>query len=167
LDHTNLGHPARLRYAVAATRAEQFSIWALRLWWRSFPELHNGWADFLHGFRVLGVVPAVESCHRFCSVVLAAGGRDPGLACPHFPLILDREERLLAAFSAASEGDLVLSERVLSTFTSPSMARTGAQHAERYVQILSSAGLEWPACEPASQRAMLKDVPLLYAERLH
>jgi hypothetical protein len=167
MDQTNPGPSGRLRYAAAASRAEQFSIWALRLWWRAFPELHCGWADFLHGFRVLGVLPAVESCHRFCSVVLVPAGRESGLACLHFPLILAREEQLLAALSAASEGDSALSQRILSTFISPSAARVGAQHAAHYAQILSSAGLQWPTNEPVLPRAMLQDSHLLYPERLH
>jgi hypothetical protein len=167
VDQANPGSSGKLRYAASATRAEQFSIWALRLWRRAFPELDRGWSGFLHGFQVLGVLPAVESCHRFCSVVLARS--EACVACQHFPLILADEEQLLAALRAASEGDTSLSERMLSRFVSPPAARVGAQHAARYAQILSDAGLQWPTHELAFPRAMLhtKEGPLLYSERLH
>lgn len=141
----------------------------MRLWWRAFPELHCGWADFLHGFRVLGVLPAVESCHRFCSVVLTSACRDTGLACLHFPLILEREERFLAALSFAGEGEVIVSERILSTFVSPSAARVAAQYAARYAQILTSAGLQWPPRAPVPPRALFhnSEGAPLYSERLH
>lgn len=139
-----------LRFAAAASRAEQFSVWAMRLWWRSYPELQASWGEFLHGFRVCGVAPAVESCHRFCSIALAAGGRGTGLACLHFPLILPGEELLLSALALGQEGDLGRIENTLRTLIPPSAARIAAPNVVRYAQILADAGLSWTTAKPAS-----------------
>ena len=43
------------RLAASATRAEQFSVWAMRLWWRGFPELDTAWPHLVAEFRRCGV----------------------------------------------------------------------------------------------------------------
>ncbi len=163
-----------LRFAAAATRAEQFSIWALRLWWRSYPELQTGWGEFLHGFRVCGVAPAVESCHRFCAIALAAGGRGTGLACLHFPLILPTEELLLAALASGIEGDTYRTEAILRTLVPASAVRIAAPLVVRYAQILGDAGLAWPLVTATPVGAGLARIDhsayervSLISERLH
>jgi hypothetical protein len=140
-------HRRNLRFAASATRAEQFSIWAFRLWWEAFPDLPNAWGDFLHGFRVCGIPLAVESCHRFCSIVLATGACGTGLACLHSPHIAPTEEQLLAVFAAGNGGDLVRVEGLLRTMVPNRAARIAAPLAIQYAQILTHGGLYWPRSE--------------------
>jgi hypothetical protein len=157
VDATNLFLPNRsLRFAASATRAEQFSIWALRLWWEAFPDLPGAWSDFLHGFRVCGVQTAVESCHRFCSIVLATGACGTGVACLHAPHIAPTEEQLLAALAAADRGDVARVEGLLRTMVPNTAARIAAPLAVHYAQILTTAGLSWP-----------RSPDVLCSERLH
>jgi hypothetical protein len=160
-----------MRFAASATRAEQFSIWALRLWWRAFPELDAAWADFLHGFRVCGVPSAVESCHRFCSIVLAAAGCGSGIACLHFPHIAPAEEQLLSLLAAGTAGEAGRVERLLRKVVPPAAARLASSHAVHYAQILNNAGLHWPHQLPASGASctarLASDRVLLFPERLH
>lgn len=132
------------RLAASATRAEQFSIWAMRLWWRGFPELDAIWPDFVHGFRVCGVLPAIESCHRFCSIALAASGHGCGIGCLHCPQIAPREERLLEALGAANGGNHDLVENLLRNSVPASAARLMAPHAVHFARALNDAGLLWP-----------------------
>lgn len=161
--------PGELRYAAAASSAEQFSLWSLRLWWRAFPELQVAWGDFLHGFRVCGVSAAVESCHRFCALVLASGDAGGGVACLHFPLILPKEEQLLAALGAAAAGHTACVERALRGVVSPDVAGKAAPVAVRYAQILAEGGLKWQG-PPSSwdiaraKRADLERMPMVSAQ---
>jgi hypothetical protein len=133
-----------LRLASRASRAEQFSLWAMRLWWRAFPELETGWGDFLHGFRVCGVQGAVEPCHRFCAIVLSAAGCGAGVACIHFPRILSTEEQLLSALEAGTTGEHWVVEATLRTFAPASAARAAAPLVVDYAHILANAGISWP-----------------------
>ena len=141
---TVLWQHQNLRRVTSATRAEQFAIWSLRLWWRAFPELQCAWPELLHGFRVCHVPTAVESCHRFCSTVLVIAGCGSGVACLHFPRIAATEEQLLTTLAAGASGDQQRVERVLRTFVPANVAVVAAPHALQYSQILASAGMEWP-----------------------
>lgn len=141
--HSLIDDPS-LRLASRATRAEQFSLWALRLWWHAFPELQFGWRELLHGFRVCGVPSAVECCHRFCAVILSAGGCGSGIACIHFPRILQTEEQLLAALAAGTTGEPWVVEASLRAFAPAAAARSAAPLAVDYARILANAGLDWP-----------------------
>jgi hypothetical protein len=149
-----------LRYAAAASSAEQFCLWSIRLWWRAFPELQVAWGDFLHGFRVCGVSAAVESCHRFCAVVLASGDAGGGIACLHFPLVLPKEEQLLAALGAGASGHLACVERALREVVSPEVANTAAPFAVRFAQILAEGGLKWQGPPSSWDIARAKRVEL-------
>jgi hypothetical protein len=132
------------RLAASATRAEQFSIWAMRLWSGHFPELDAAWPDFVRGFRVCGVQSAIEACHRFCSVALAAAGCSCGIACPCCASITPLEEKLLEALAVASRGDLDAAEEYLRKVMPASAARLAIPHAARFAQALARAGLDWP-----------------------
>lgn len=158
-----------LRLVSCASRAEQFSIWALRIWWRAFPELQAGWGDFLHGFRVCGVQPAIESCHRFCSIVLGTSARGSSIACVHFPHILAAEERLLAVLAAGQSGDVARVEELLREFVPPATARVAATQAARFAQVLANAGLDWAqvSAAPTSPTRGHFDHASLVSERLH
>jgi len=142
----------------SASRAEQFSIWAMRLWWGGFPELDTAWPDLVRGFRVCGVPTALESLHRFCSIALAASGRGSGVACIHCPRITAVEEQLLDALAVASESDSIEIECRLRQVLPPAAARLAAAHAGRYARALAAGGLEWRTsifdfdATPASQR---------------
>lgn len=133
------------RLAAAATRGEQFSLWAMRLWWGGFPELDRAWPDLVAGFRAYGVQGAIEACHRFCSTALAAAGCGYGIGCLQCPHITPTEERLLAALAAASSGDLDSVESRLQEVLPASAARLAAPHAVRLVRALATSGFEWPA----------------------
>jgi hypothetical protein len=144
-----------LRVASRATRAEQFSLWALRLWWHSFPELQFGWREFLHGFSVCGVPSAAEPCHRFCALILSAGGCGSRIACTHFPRILPIEEQLLSALAVGTTGEPWVVEASLRTFSPAAAARSAAPLAVDYARILANAGLDWPGA-PSSSHAALR-----------
>lgn len=160
-----------LRLASSASQAEQFSLWAMRLWWRAFPELQAAWPDFLHGFRVCGVPAAVESCHRFCSVVLATGMCGVEIGCVHFPRILPAEERLLEALSAARDADASRVEAILREVVPPSAAHVATPLALRYAQILTGAGLSWqqPSMRDGAplRREAVEVTGSLFSQRLH
>jgi hypothetical protein len=168
---TVASEPATFRLLASATRAEQFSTWALRTWWRSFPELQLGWSDLMHGFRVCGVQPALESCHRFCSIVLTIAGGGQGLACPHFARIVPMEERLLGALAMAETGEPDFVESLLLDVVPTAAARLAAPQAIRYARVLASAGLEWPqraklvAADPRSRTFSAPEIAL--SQRLH
>lgn len=142
----------------SAARAEQFSIWAMRLWWGGFPELDTAWPDLVRGFKVCGVPAALESLHRFCSIALSAAGCGSGIACIHCPRITAVEEKLLDALAAAQRCDSIELECRLREFMPASAARLATAHAQRYAQALTTGGLEWRAtvfdfdAAPASQR---------------
>lgn len=141
----------------SAARAEQFSLWAMRLWWGGFPELDTAWPDLVRGFRVCGVPAALESLHRFCSIALSAAGCGSGIACIHCPRITAIEEQLLAALAVAQQCDSIELECRLREFMAPSAARLATAHAKRFAHALASGGLEWRAAllndaTPASQR---------------
>jgi hypothetical protein len=150
IDHSCGGN---LRLASTASRAEQFSLWALRLWWQAFPELQLAWGEWLHGFRVCGVSSAVEACHRFCAITLSAAGCGSGIACIHFPRILSTEEQILAALAGGATGEPWVVEASLRTFAPAAAARSAAPLAVDYARILVNAGLEWPGA-PSSQIAL-------------
>ena len=157
-----------LRLAISATRAEQFSIWAMRLWWRSFPQLDSGWSDFLHGFRVCGVAPAVESCHRFCSIALAASACGSGIACVHYPRIVPMEEQLLSVFSVANLGESDRVESLLRGLLPETSVRTAAPLVIHYAQILEHAGMQWPHRPIAPYAGRARRVSVMAgSERLH
>ncbi len=80
--HLSINSPSveELRLTSSATRAEQFSLWALRLWWCAFPELEVGWREFLHGFGCLrrsirrGVVsPLLRHPAEHCRMRIRSG----------------------------------------------------------------------------------------------
>lgn len=133
----------RLRFAEAATPAEQFSVWAMRLWWSAFPELDAAWPDLVRGFRVCTSPAALEPFHRFCSVTLSAAGCGAGIACLRCPRITLLEDRLLESLAAAAAGDADV-EMVLRTVLPASAARLAAPHAIRFAQLIAEAGLGWP-----------------------
>lgn len=141
---TGLFSRETLRPTEGSTQAEQFSLWAFRLWWSAFPELQLAWGDFLHGFRVCGVLPAAESCHRFCSIVLATAGGGSGVACLNCPYILPTEDQLLSALVVAGSADVSNVERALRKLIPPTAARVAAPLAVRYTQALADAGFKWP-----------------------
>lgn len=132
------------RLAAATTPAEQFSVWAMRLWWRGFPELDTAWPHLVAGFRRCGV-QAIEACHRFCSTALAAAGCGYGMGCLHCPRLTPTEERLLAALASAN-GGVEEAELRLREVLPASAARLAAPHAVRLARALSDSGLEWPTC---------------------
>ncbi len=132
------------RLAASATRAEQFSVWAMRLWWRGFPELDATWPHLVAGFRRCGV-QAIEACHRFCSTALAAAGCGYGIGCLHCPRLTPTEERLLAALASANAG-VHEAELRLREVLPASAARLAAPHAVRLARALADSGLEWPEC---------------------
>jgi hypothetical protein len=156
-----------LRLVARATRAEQFSLWAMRLWWHVSPELQFGWSELLHGFGGCGVSSAVEPCHRFCSLILGAGGCGPRIACIHFPRILPIEEQLLGALAVGTTGEPWVVEASLRTFLPAAVARSAAPLAVDYARILSNAGLDWPGA-PTSHVALraYEDVCIV-SGRLH
>jgi hypothetical protein len=157
-----------LRLASRASRAEQFSLWALRLWWRAFPELETGWSDFLHGFRVCGVQGAVEPCHRFCAIMLSAAGCGSGVACIHFPRILPTEEQLLSALEAGTTGEHWVVEATLRTFAPATAARAAAPFIVDYAQILAQAGISWPGnARPAQSALRARAQVCVVSSRLH
>lgn len=156
-----------LRLASSATRAEQFSLWALRLWWRAFPELETGWREFLHGFRVCGVPDAVEPCHRFCALMLSGAGCGSGIACIHFPRILATEEQLLAALAAGTTGEPWAAEASLRQFAPATAARAASVLVVDYAQILANAGLSWPGTESASRVLRAREAVCVASGRLH
>src|SRR5262245_56151634 len=121
-----------IRSAACASRTEQFLIWAMRLWWRAFPELDLAWGDLVIGFRHCGVPAAIESCHRFCSIALVAADRAGGIGCLHCPFISRAEEDLLEALSLASCGDVEAAEIPLRRLMSARAARHAAPHAVRF-----------------------------------
>jgi len=135
------------RLASSASRAEQFSVWAIRLWWQGFPQLEAVWPRLAAGFQQCGVPLAIEACHRFCSTVLAAAGSGSGVACLACPRITSGEEYLLAALVVASTGCIDAAETQLRQMMPASAARIAAPHAVRFAQALARAGLEWPASE--------------------
>lgn len=158
------------RLAAAASRAEQFSIWAMRLWWCGFPEIDSVWPDFAQGFRACGVAPALESCHRICSIALATAGCGNGIACLHCPHIAPAEEQLLAALVAANSGESDRSEMLFRQFLPATAARLVAPQAVHYAQILTHAGLLWPpsiAIERAHRALNGLHSSALSSDRLH
>jgi hypothetical protein len=156
-----------LRLATHASRAEQFSLWAVRLWWRAFPELETGWGDFLRGFRVCGVPCAVEPCHRICSVMLSAAGCGSGVACIHFPRILQTEEQLLTALAAGTTGETWVVEASLRTIAPAAAARSAAPLVVDYAQILANAGLTWPGAQPSHAVLRAREDAFIVSSRLH
>lgn len=148
------------RLAASASRAEQFSVWAMRLWWRGFPELDTAWPHLVAGFRRCGV-EAIEACHRFCSTALAVAGCGYGIGCLNCPRLTPTEERLLAALASASAG-VHEAEIRLREVLPASAARLAAPHAVRLARALSDSGLEWPT----SDCVELEELPAL-SQRLH
>jgi len=158
------------RLAAGATPAEQFSIWAMRLWWSAFPELDSAWADLARGFRVCAVPASLESFHRFCSVVHSAAGCGSGIACLHCPRITCVEDRLLEALAAATAPDYTQTEDLLRQIMPASAARIAAPHAARFARELAQAGLPWPALPEAMDvriRACEQPAATHVSERLH
>jgi hypothetical protein len=133
-----------------ATSAEQFSIWAMRLWWSGFPELDAAWPDLVRGFRACSVPSALEACHRFCTVTLSAAGCGDGIACLYCPRIATVEEALLASRSTAASSNYLDVESHLRRIMPDSAARLAAPHAMRFARHLDGAGLRWPV--PAVSR---------------
>jgi hypothetical protein len=148
-----------LRPAESGTPAEQFCIWAMRLWWRGFPELDAVWPDLARGFQVCGVTPALEAWHRFCSTALAAAGQGAGVACLYCPRITPTEECLLAALSVASTGSPAQVERVLLNCVPPAAARLMTPHVMHFTRVVTHAGLQWPVRNSHSMAA--------FSQRLH
>jgi hypothetical protein len=142
----------------------------MRLWSGHFPELDTAWPDFVRGFRVCGVQSAIEACHRFCSVALAAAGCCSGIACPCCPSITPVEEKLLEALAIAGRGEVEVAEEYLRQIMPASAARLAVPHAARFALVLARSGLEWPAT-PASAGVAVDPVGLvdstMYSGRLH
>lgn len=127
-----------------ATSAEQFSIWAMRLWWSGFPELDSAWPDLVRGFRACSIPSALEACHRFCSVTLSAAGCGGGIACLYCPRITTVEEALLESLGAAASSNYLDVETYLRRVMPDSAARLAAPHAMRFARNLTGTGLHWP-----------------------
>jgi hypothetical protein len=156
------------RLAESATPAEQFSIWAIRMWWGAFPELDTVWAELARGFRFCAAPSALEACHRFCSVMLCAAGCGSGIACIHCPRITPLEDRLLEALAAARTNEYLETEMLLRQLVPASAARIAAPYAARFARDLAEAGLQWPGSPRAATVRALDPAPdLLISERLH
>src|SRR5262245_52405425 len=96
------------RLAAHASRAEQFALWAIRLWWSRYPELDLVWPKLARGFRAFGMPAALESLHGFCSIALVMAAEVPALACERCSSINSHEERLLQVLRLASRGESAL-----------------------------------------------------------
>jgi hypothetical protein len=159
-----------LPLAATASRAEQFSLWAMRLWWQGFPEIDAVWGDLVRGFRVCGVSTALEPWHRFCSLMLATGGAGHAIACIYYPRVMPGETLLLDALATAARGSVELLEAHLRAVTPPTVARLAAPHACRFATALTEARLDWPTSnypQRHSQYAAVASVPTLASNRLH
>ncbi|MGC4111401.1 MAG: hypothetical protein QM747_13455 [Nocardioides sp.] len=143
-----------LRVAAEATRGEQFSLWALRMWWRAFPKVDAVWPELVHGFRACGIPAALESCHRLCTVLLATGGCGAALGCPACPGITPGEEILLDVLRAAASGEEGRVILRLRRFAPAAVARLAAPHAIRFARALAAAGLDWPASQTPSPHVL-------------
>jgi hypothetical protein len=158
------------RLAEQATPAEQFSIWAMRLWWGAFPELETAWPDLVRGFRICAVTSALEAFHRFCSIALSAAGCGAGMACLYCPRITPLEDKLLEALAAATASECGGTETILRQIMPASAARMAAPHAARFARAVAQGGLRWPRA-PAAHESRLAafDPPAAneFSERLH
>jgi hypothetical protein len=141
---TAIDSTAALRLAVQASRAEQFALWAIRLWWSRFPELDAVWPKLAQGFRAFGMPAALESLHGFCSIALVVAAQTPAIACARCSSIHPDEERLLQMLCLAARGETVLAQRQLLSTLPAASAQLAIRHAERFAQLLIVAGLEWP-----------------------
>jgi hypothetical protein len=133
-----------LRPAAQASRAEQFALWAIRIWWSRFPELDAVWPKLAQGFRAFGMPAALESLHGFCSIALVKAEETPVIACSHCTSINRHEERLLQILCLAAQGRTLLAHQELLSSLPAASTRVATQHAERLAQLLTVAGLEWP-----------------------
>jgi hypothetical protein len=136
------------------SRAEQFSLWAIRIWWSRFPELDAVWPKLAQGFRAFGMPAALESLHGFCSIALVMAEDIPTLACSRCTSINRDEERLLRILRLAAQGQTHLTFQELLSDLPAGSARIAARHAERFAQLLTVSGLEWPrGNEPDGEKA--------------
>jgi len=126
------------------SRAEQFALWAIRVWWSRFPELDAVWPKLAQRFRAFGIPAALESFHGFCSIALVMAEEIPVIACLRCSSINAHEERLLQILCLAARGETLLAHRELRATLPTASARLAIQHAERFAQLLSVAGLDWP-----------------------
>jgi hypothetical protein len=133
-----------LRPAAQASRAEQFALWAIRIWWSRYPELDAVWPKLAQGFRAFGMPAALESLHGFCSIALVKAEQVPAISCPRCTSINHNEGRLLQILCLAAQGRMFLVHRELLSILPAPSARLATQHAERLAQLMTVAGLEWP-----------------------
>jgi hypothetical protein len=158
------------RLAEHATPAEQFSIWAMRLWWGVFPELDTAWPHLVRGFRQCNAAAStLEAFHRFCSIALPATARGAGIACPYCPRITPLEEKLLEGLAAATGIEFTVAEATLRQVMSASAARIAAPHAARFARGMAQAGLPWPRVNgtEAAHSAALDPSGNKSSQRLH
>ena len=132
------------RPAAQASRAEQFSLWAIRIWWSRYPELDAIWPKLAQGFRAFGIPAALESLHGFCSIALVMAKETPAIACSRCTSINRHEERLLLILRLAAQGQTHLALQELLSGLPSASARMAARHADRFAQLLTVSGLEWP-----------------------
>lgn len=144
---------ARPRLSAQASRAEQFALWAIRLWWSRYPQLDAVWPKLEHGFRIFGMPAALEPLHGFCSIALVMSEDPPSVACSRCSSINSHEERLLRILCLAAQGEGPLANQQLLSALPATSARLATRHAERFAQMLIVAGLIWPRCdEPRGER---------------
>ena len=141
------------RLCAQASRAEQFALWGIRLWWCRYPELDAVWPRLAQGFRAFGMPAALEPLHGFCSIALVMSEETPAIACPRCSSINSHEERLLQILCLAAQGEGALAHQQLLSTLPAASARLATRHAERFAQLLTVAGLAWPRCdEPRGDR---------------
>ena len=141
--------------------SEQFLLWAIRQWVKTYKNEGDLHATLHEGFCVAGIEDGYLAIDELLTIFSVAAVTRIDVRCPHCTCISPDEQMFIGLVAAFQRSDLAEARKFLELWLSPTGIRTAHRPAARLARAMALGRLilRPRTLAPSSRRQLLADEP--------